>query len=467
MSQGLDAAAFLPFKLISGRAKLTELMTFVVTAIFLVVYWLICTMLGLDTGPIGWIVTMLLPAMVTPIVTWVIAGLVMDLRSSNSELIRSYEEVEYRALRRKEMLRLDSHALGAPVAAIQMIGSPPETCTNSREQMSEAASTMRHFFERLRSAISLGWDYEAKIERFSLLQLRDDVNFLGSALASDQGANLNVIGEWPDDVGKLFFEADYMRFCACIMDLVRNALVHAQAKEVLITVRGGALQEGRIPIYIAVEGDGGGISAGKIYNLLRPAELGDQENTGSEFDLNIVHDWLYEFDRGLDVDCEKGKGTRFSFSVGFEPVASCEADDSHPALVSTAVNARNSDALTDPRDIVILLVEDHKMTREICEKLLDNVFGRIFTAEDGPTALELLNIEEIDLLISDHSMPGMNGPEMIRRAYANGFRGRSVGLSATDDGKVVGDFVKSGCDLVMLKPLNVKKLALALAPEPD
>lgn len=91
MSQSFDVAKFRALKMIAGRAKLTVLMTVGVTALFLVGYWSICTMLGHDTGPIGWTVASLLPAVMTPIVTWVLAELVMDLRISNGELIRAQE----------------------------------------------------------------------------------------------------------------------------------------------------------------------------------------------------------------------------------------------------------------------------------------------------------------------------------------------------------------------------------------
>jgi two-component system, cell cycle sensor histidine kinase and response regulator CckA len=65
----------------------------------------------------------------------------------------------------------------------------------------------------------------------------------------------------------------------------------------------------------------------------------------------------------------------------------------------------------------VLLVEDEPMVRGVAERALTRHGYTVITADNGEDALEILNRgQEIDLLISDVVMPGMDGPTMVREA---------------------------------------------------
>jgi two-component system, cell cycle sensor histidine kinase and response regulator CckA len=57
------------------------------------------------------------------------------------------------------------------------------------------------------------------------------------------------------------------------------------------------------------------------------------------------------------------------------------------------------------------------MVRGVAERALTRHGYTVITADNGEDALEILNRgQEIDLLISDVVMPGMDGPTMVREA---------------------------------------------------
>ena len=63
----------------------------------------------------------------------------------------------------------------------------------------------------------------------------------------------------------------------------------------------------------------------------------------------------------------------------------------------------------------ILIVEDEKPVRDLLEMLLDDAGYRVVVATHGGQALELVEQEPPDLVISDVMMPMVGGAELCRR----------------------------------------------------
>lgn len=66
----------------------------------------------------------------------------------------------------------------------------------------------------------------------------------------------------------------------------------------------------------------------------------------------------------------------------------------------------------------ILVVDDSSLVRKAIKRMIEMVdldVGRIYEAENGLEALDILNRENIDLVLSDLNMPQMGGIEMYHR----------------------------------------------------
>ncbi len=61
----------------------------------------------------------------------------------------------------------------------------------------------------------------------------------------------------------------------------------------------------------------------------------------------------------------------------------------------------------------ILIVEDEELMRVILEELLKGEGYEVFTAEDGESAIEIFSVEDIDLIVTDIRMQGMDGLELL------------------------------------------------------
>ncbi|MCK5145868.1 response regulator [bacterium] len=76
---------------------------------------------------------------------------------------------------------------------------------------------------------------------------------------------------------------------------------------------------------------------------------------------------------------------------------------------------RNSDGIGHITKKSILVAEDSVTTRSVIEKILNAAGYNVYTAEDGIDAINNLNKHDVDLVVSDVEMPGMNGFDLVKR----------------------------------------------------
>ncbi|MFU0840651.1 MAG: CheY-like REC (receiver) domain, includes chemotaxis protein CheY and sporulation regulator Spo0F [Pseudomonas fragi] len=72
------------------------------------------------------------------------------------------------------------------------------------------------------------------------------------------------------------------------------------------------------------------------------------------------------------------------------------------------------------KNMKILIVDDFSTMRRIIKNLLRDLgFTNTVEADDGTTALPILNLGHIDFLVTDWNMPGMTGIELLRHVRAD------------------------------------------------
>jgi two-component system chemotaxis response regulator CheY len=109
----------------------------------------------------------------------------------------------------------------------------------------------------------------------------------------------------------------------------------------------------------------------------------------------------------------------------------------------------------------ILTVDDFSTMRRIIRNILRQLgYNHIIEADDGVAALEILQTQEIDLVISDWNMPNMNGLELLRAIRAsNKLQNLPVLLVTAEALKDnVLEAVKSGVNGYIVKPFTAETL---------
>ncbi|MFC1684908.1 chemotaxis response regulator CheY [Pseudomonadota bacterium] len=72
------------------------------------------------------------------------------------------------------------------------------------------------------------------------------------------------------------------------------------------------------------------------------------------------------------------------------------------------------------KNMKILVVDDFSTMRRIIKNLLRDLgFTNVQEADDGTTALPMLQAGDFDFLVSDWNMPGMTGIDLLRAVRAD------------------------------------------------
>ena len=113
----------------------------------------------------------------------------------------------------------------------------------------------------------------------------------------------------------------------------------------------------------------------------------------------------------------------------------------------------------------VLIAEDDAVSRMILKKSIEKFGHECLTAEDGEKAWELFqNTPEVDVVISDWMMPGLDGIELCRRVRAldNGWYTFFVFLTALGDKEHLLEGMQAGADDYLAKPLDREQLQVRL-----
>lgn len=112
--------------------------------------------------------------------------------------------------------------------------------------------------------------------------------------------------------------------------------------------------------------------------------------------------------------------------------------------------------------ISVLVVDDEEMMRNLLDKILSREGYRILTAEDGVHALEMIEKEDIDLIISDMKMPRMTGFELLKHVKQQHPNIGVIIMTAYGDTYTVKDALLLGADEYITKPFKSYEISLVV-----
>ena len=108
----------------------------------------------------------------------------------------------------------------------------------------------------------------------------------------------------------------------------------------------------------------------------------------------------------------------------------------------------------------VLVVEDDRDLRQLFARVLQRSGYETLEAGDGQQALEVLEREYVDLIISDIMMPVMDGYELVRSLREADMKMPVLMITAKDAFDDMRLGFLSGSDDYMVKPVNINEMVL-------
>jgi signal transduction histidine kinase len=199
-------------------------------------------------------------------------------------------------------------------------------------------------------------------------------------------------------------------------------------------------------VAIRVADTGTGIDPSVLPHVFEPFFTTKPLDKGSGLGLSMVQGMATQSGGSVQIDSSLGGGTAITLYL-----PSVAAVTGRPARMAADVERG--------KGRTVLLVEDDAIVRMGTMALLESQGHHVIEAESGETALALLQDgAEIDALVTDFAMPGMNGAEVVRtvRTMRPGLPALIVtGYADTPD---LGEAVR-----LLRKPFSPNQIAEQLA----
>lgn len=219
---------------------------------------------------------------------------------------------------------------------------------------------------------------------------------------------------------------DRNRLSQIIINLVGNAIKFSDKGTITVDVESSS---NGVAITVSDEGPGLDVSdRERIWDPFVQVDNPDNRRSGGTGLGLPITKYLVELHGGtIRVESEKGKGTSFIVILPKEPKFSGitkikHVEEKHDTLVlpqeTTPASIVQDESIAEIpyyTKACILIVDDDEVNRNVIEGFCATAGYELFIAQDGPTALQLLEQHNIDLMLLDLMLPGMSGYEVCQK----------------------------------------------------
>lgn len=331
------------------------------------------------------------------------------------------------------------------------------------ERRTDAQSRVRHFAEIIIRAANRGTSITQRLLSFArrgdlnaesipVVEFFDDVREM---LTPTLGATITILADIPLGIPALI--ADRGQLDTAMINIGTNARdAMPNGGRLVLSAGTEHVDEGKqhpaglAPgdyVRLSVRDNGIGMNAATLERVSEPFFTTKSPGQGTGLGLAMVRGFAEQSGGAFSITSTLGIETTVVIWLRQSSAAECSVTrENHDRLASPSLSAR------------VLLVEDNDMVRVILAAHLEEEGFFVLTAASGQEALALVKAgEAVDVMVSDLSMPGMDGIATIQQVRAlrpllqcfllTGYTSESVSLFA-DNGFIV-----------LHKPISGKRLA--------
>ncbi len=391
---------------------------------------------------------------------WAIIRDITDRKRKEKEFLKAKEAAEAANIAKSDFLATISHEIRTPLSA--MLGNI-DLLENSSPapQQQEYLKDCKFASQMLLQVINDVLDFskieagklELVYETFSITALSTQLARIFKASALQKGLELTV--SLADDLPEYIY-SDLKRLRQIISNLINNAIKFTNFGSVSLKIvrdQEAILGQDKAVLRIEISDTGIGISPENqvcIFESFTQIErFSTRSVTGTGLGLAICRRLLALMGGSISISSIPDMGSTFTVVLPVT-VVKAQAQAQAQALI-----------LTSPRKI--LLADDDGRGRTVAQKLLQRRGYQVTAVENGTDLLDALQNEDFDLVITDISMPDMEGTrvaQIIRSGEREGIN-KHIPIIAMTAHAFSDDrtrFLSAGINGYVAKPVNLDDL---------
>ncbi len=259
----------------------------------------------------------------------------------------------------------------------------------------------------------------------------------------------------------LYWRGDKLRIMQILNNVVGNAIKFSAGK----TVEFNAWSTDKSLCFV-VKDTGRGMDSETLNNLFKRFQKGrfnaaeGIESTG--LGMAITKQLVDLMGGSIQVTSQLNEGSEFVIDL---PLQVLEAPLNPEQAILKAIQELTDEELSDIkdwRDCHVLLVDDAMTNLFVIEAMLATMVRKVSIASSGYEALEVFAQDQVDMLVSDISMPGMDGMTLLAKVRDFQPYIPAIALSGNVMRNEIIAYKKAGYDDVLAKPVQKRELQAAM-----
>ena len=386
----------------------------------------------------------------------VLQGVFRDIterKHAREELLKAKEKAEAGDKLKSAFLNNISHELRTPLNGIIGFSEMITQMDNTAEDRLEFSKMIKRSSARLVSTITSYMDISMLVSGNTEINRRSFIlnHFLdkiyNQTVETCQSRNLALNIFKPTIDTEIQILTDENLLTKIFSHLVDNAIKFT--KEGSITI---GYEKKQTLHQFSVSDTGKGISQDAlavIFDVFMQADLSTSRgHEGSGLGLSIAQGFVKLLGGNIWVESDRQKGSSFFFTIPEKSDAAASQDINETTRLQS-----------DSKQHVVLIAEDEDSNFKYLEIVLKKAMYKVLRANDGFEAVEKCRTHpEIDILLLDLKMPGMDGFEAAKKIRNILPQLPIIALSAYVSSQDEEAAIQAGCNEYVVKPISKTRL---------